>query len=389
MANVIRRRVITSAVKFETIQGVDAFAGGAASASADFFKSDVVVTFAPNIVQNPELTGTLEEAASIPGGTKVKIEFTCMAKGSGSAAVAPQWGKLMQLCSWQEQITAVAIAASAATAGTTNSATLGTGYSTTAEAYQGMPATLGVNPAGGLKTVISDYTAGKVATFAHTLAAALDTSTTVAIPAHVLYKPTSDTTVQKYATTIIYMDGVAWRFVGCQGNWTLDATGGGTAMLKFALSGVYASPVAATAPTGLVFDATEPPVWRQGIARLGGQLARASKASFDGGNVIFEPENPEAYEGFDIPVITRRAAKGSFDPLSSVTDTIARFAAFRAGNLVSAAIGLGTVPGNQIAVVSPTAKYTSMAQQNRSDLMADQVGFECPGPNASIFLAVY
>lgn len=386
--NVIRRRASTLAVKYEATPGVDAFAGAAPSAATDFLKADVGVTFNQTQVTNSENTYALETAAPIPGGTKVQITVTVMLKGSGAAGVAPQWGKLMNLCSWQEVLNPAPVAAQLATAGGTNHATLGAGFSAVAGAYQGMPAVLTGNPAGPFTTLIAQYSAARVATFVHNFPVALDGTTSVAIPANVLYRPVTDPALMQNGTLNCYMDGLLWKFTGCAGTWKLDMPAGGAGTLVFTLTGQYNEPVAAAAPAGIVFDAVTPPVFRQGIARSGGNLIRVSKISFDGGSKLYEPENPEAGEGFDPSIITSRDVKGTIDPLMSVADTIARMAAFKVGSQQSVAVAVGTVPGNIIGLVAPTTQFTGETPTNRNDLMAETIPFACPGPNSSLYLTV-
>ena len=72
----------------------------------------------------------------------------------------------------------------------------------------------------------------------------------------------------------------------------------------------------------------------------------------------------------------------------NVGDTIARAALFKSGAPTTAAIGLGAVPGNQIFVMSPRVQYTGLTPNNRNDLMAETLPFECAAPDASIILAV-
>ena len=383
----VRRRNATFAIKAEATQGVDAFGGAAPSLATDYLKADFNPTWTQQVLNNPELTGTLDESPSIAGGTKVSVQITCMLKGSGSAGVAPQWGKLMQICGWAETLS-TGVAAAAASAGSVNSATLGAGYAATAQAYRGMPVILSGNPAPSVLTLITDYTAAKVATFGHTFAAPLDGTTMVNLVPNALYKPTSDPAVEKSATIVLFQDGLAWKLLGCKGTWKIDVNGGGVGTIVFTVSGTWQDPTAVALPSGAVFDATQPPVFRNGMCRLNGLVARVSKASFDAGGTIFEPENPEAPEGFDPPVITKRNAKGTFDPLMNIADTIARVASFKSGAPQTTGVSFGTVAGNRIGIMSPRVQYTAFGAANRSDLMAENLSFECAMPDASIFLTV-
>jgi hypothetical protein len=388
MASYLRRSAVAVGVKIETTTGTDAWSGGVPVAGTDYVKADVDLSFDQSQIANPEKTGTIDVAPAIPGGTKVKVTLTCVLRGSGTPATAPQWGKLMQLCSYSSAAISP-ITATAATAGTANTATCAAGFSTVSQFFRGYPAILTGNPTGPVTTFVTDYTAAKVATFATIFSPILSTSTLVAIPAGTIFAPTSDTSVMKSGTIGLMIDGLMWKITGAVGTWDLDLTTGGIGMLKFTLSGQYNAPTSQATPAGIVFDSLQPPVFRGGVARLAGNAVRISKASFSAGCTIIEPENPEAAEGFDPPVITTRADTGSLDPLMNVTDTIARAAAFKSGTAQTIAMGLGTAAGNSFGVVVPSAQYTGFGPTNRNELMAENLPFAANGQDSGLFLVQY
>jgi hypothetical protein len=114
-----------------------------------------------------------------------------------------------------------------------------------------------------------------------------------------------------------------------------------------------------------------------------------SQASFDSGATVYDPENPEALMGFDPAIVTSRAVTGSMDPLMSVTDTIARVQAFKAGTAQTVAAGLGTVAGNRFGIVVPSGQYTGLTPNNRNDLMAETLPFAANGIDSSLFLTCF
>jgi hypothetical protein len=386
---IVRRRVTTIAAKIETTQGTDVFAGSP-NVATDFIKGDITITFDQQQTDNPEMTGSLDQAAGIAGGTKVRIEVTCQLKGSGTAGTAPQWGTLMQVCGYTQTVTAAAVGVpTAATAGSATTATLASPFAATAELYRGMPITLSGNPATPVTTTVTDYTVGRVATLGYTFSPVLSSSTLAQIPANVLYAPTSAPASMKSATVYCYMDGILWKVLGCVGNWAVDMTTGGTATIRFTMTGVYSAPTATSTPTGIVFDAAQPPVFRSGICRLSGSLARTSRVTFDSGNTLYEPEDPEASEGFDPSVITVRKSKGTMDPLMDSVNTVLRMAAFKAGATQSANVVLGTVAGNMVSITAPSVAYTSLTPQNRSEAYAESINFDCNGVDTSLYLSVF
>lgn len=384
------------AVRAEATPGVDAFGQAGPDPAVDFFRAQVTPNLVQQQIPNPETTGSLDAAAPIPGGTRGQVAVACVLRGSGTAITPPRWGRLMPACTWQEVVQAAAIPATAATVGGPDRVTLAAPYAATEQAYRGMPAVLAGNPAGPFLSLISDYGAGRVARFVHTFTPPLDTTTTVQIPPHVLYRPNSDPAAQNTATIYFYADGLSWRFTGCAGSWDLDLASGGVGQIRFAMQGQFVGVFAAPVPTGIVFDGKDeqgrdlqPPVFRDGICRLDRRLARASRLTVTGGVQLFDPENPEAVEGYDPSVGTGRQTGGSLDPLMNVTDTLQRTNDFRNGVAMSLGVALGNRPGNRFGLVVPQAQLSGSSPTNRQNLMAETLPFSATGINSSLYLTQF
>ena len=115
--SLIRMRNAAVAAKIETTPGTDVIAGS--PVTADFIAADIEVDFDPVIVENPELTGTLDRAPGIVGGLRPRLRLRIPLRGSGAAGTAPDWGKLMRCCTYSETVQAAAVGVpTAATAGT-------------------------------------------------------------------------------------------------------------------------------------------------------------------------------------------------------------------------------------------------------------------------------
>ena len=384
----VRRSNAVVAVRAETTPGVDAFGAAGPNPATDFLRADIGVNLEQQQIANPETTGSLDASPPIPGGTRGRVTLTCVLRGSGTPAVPPRWGRLMPACTWEEVVNAVGVAATAATVGGADRVTLPAPYVAADQAYRGLPAVLAGNPAGPFLTLVSDYTA-RVARFVHGFTPPLDTATTVAIPPHVLYRPSSDPAAQNTVTVYVYIDGLAWRFPGCAGSWDLDLTTGGIGQIRFSLQGQYAGIGPVPVPTGLVFDDLQPPVFRDGVCRLNRQKARVSRFTLSGGVQLFDPENPEAPEGYDASTATGRQAGGSMDPLMSVAETVARTEDFRNGVVQSVGAALGVTPGNRFGFVVPRAQLTGSSPTNRNNLMAEQLPFSAVGINSSTYLSQF
>ncbi len=391
----VRRLNAVVAVRAETTPGVDAFGQAGPDPAVDFFRAEVTPNLTQQQIPNPETTGSLDAAAPIPGGTRGQVAIGCVLRGSGGAATPPRWGRLMPACTWEEVVNAAGTAATAATVGGADRVTLPTPYAAADQTYRGMPVVLRGNPVGPFVTLISDYTA-RVARLVHTFTPPLDTTTTAQIPPHVLWRPNSDPAAQNTATIYFYCDGLLWRFTGCAGSWDLDLTAGAIGRINFQMQGQFVGSFAAPVPTGIVFDGRDqdgrdlqPPVFRDGICRLDRRLARASRLTVSGGVQLYDPENPEAVEGYDSSVATGRQSSGSLDPLMNVTDTLQRTNDFRNGTAMSLGAALGGRPGNRFGFVVPQAQLTGSSPTNRNNLMAETLPFSATGINSSLYLTQF
>lgn len=169
--------------------------------------ASIGLDFSGVTVENPEFNGTIHSPGPEIIGEKVKLTIRHLMRGPGGAAppAAGTWvpGRLIASCGFTEVVNAAAIPAApeAISAGTTSSATLGAGFAATAQLYKGVPAqlsALGALPGG--MTMIKDYTAGKVATFAETAAAAL--TGTIQIPKYLAYLFSDTTPTGKFMSRV-------------------------------------------------------------------------------------------------------------------------------------------------------------------------------------------
>ncbi|MCM8738287.1 hypothetical protein M5E06_29605 [Azospirillum sp. A1-3] len=382
----LRTRNAALLAKIETTEGTDA--NPAASTDAVLVENPQI-SFNPNTVQTNEVTGSLDGRGPITGGMTVQITCDVLLKGSGVPGTPPEWGDLMKAAGWAEVITAAAVpaAAEAATAGTTTSLTLSAGASGTAQTYRGMPLLLTGNPAGGATSFIADYTAGKVATLTDLFGTALSAATNYQVPVNVLYKPAS--TNIPSLTLYLYMDGLLYKVVGARANATLKLQSGNIGRISFTLTGMFAGKVDANVPTGLVYDATRPPVWKGGKALVNRVVSAMSSMSIEFGNQMTNPDNPNAAEGFDPSIITSRNMTGSCDPLETLVATRDSMAALRAGTQQIIHACYGITAGNRIGVTMPAAFYTNLQPGDRNGLMTNTHQFACTGQDAGSFLCLY
>ncbi|PWC86050.1 hypothetical protein TSH100_13830 [Azospirillum sp. TSH100] len=382
----LRTRNNALLAKIETTEGTDA---GPVPGTDAVLVENPQISFNPNTVQTNESTGSLDGRGPITGGMTVQLTFDVLLKGSGTPGTPPEWGDLMRAAGWAEVITAAAVPAvpEAATAGTTSSLTLGSGASGTAQAYRGMPLLLTGNPAAGATSFVADYTAGKLATLADLFGTALSTGTSYQVPVNVLYRPAS--TNIPSLTFYFYQDGVLYKVVGARGNATLKLQSGNIGRISFTFTGMFVSKTDASVPTGLVYDATRPPVWKGGKALVNRVASAMAAMSIEFGNQMTNPDNPNAAEGFDPSIITARNMTGSCDPLETLIATRDSMAALRAGTQQIIHASYGTAAGNRIGLTVPAAFYTNLQPGDRNGLLTNTHQFACTGQDAGAFLCLF
>ena len=382
----LRTRNAALLAKIETTEGTDA---GPVPGTDAVLVENPQISFNPNTVQTNESTGSLDGRGPITGGMTVQLTFDVLLKGSGTPGTPPEWGKLKKAAGWAEIITAAAVpaAAEAATAGTTTSLTLGAGASGTDQAYRGMPLLLSGNPAAGATSFVADYTAGKLATLTDLFGTALSTGTSYQVPVNVLYKPAS--VAIPSLTFYFYQDGVLYKIVGARGNATLKLQSGNIGRISFTFTGMFVSKTDASVPTGLVYDATRPPVWKGGKALVNRVASAMAALSIEFGNQMTNPDNPNSAEGFDPSIITARNMTGSCDPLETLIATRDSMAALRAGTQQIIHASYGTVAGNRIGLTVPAAFYTNLQPGDRNGLLTNAHQFACTGQDAGAFLCLF
>jgi hypothetical protein len=390
MSDTIRARQRMIALKVESTKGTDSIAGS--PASGDWVTCGFSLRFPQDATPQQWDNAAYEDAPMIPGGMRCEITITRQLAGSGAAGTAPTWGKLLQACRMEEVVQVAVGAPTAASAGSATTFTQsGAPFTNVGQTYRGMPVLLTGNPAAGATDIILDWTTTtRVGTLARTYSPVLDTSTLVQIPQNVLYKPTSDETVEKSLTAYVYIDGLRHRILGLSGTWGIGLRAGAPAVLTARLVGIVAAYNEAVAlPTNYTPITRQAPRWAGGIAQFNRALARCASLSFEMNARTYFPENPEAAEGYDAPIITSVGPRFNIDPASNTTHTPTRTTAFRSGTSVPFATTWGSVAGNRFALSCPSAQVVDLQPGERAELGVDTIVLQPDGPNASAFLSCW
>jgi hypothetical protein len=84
--------------------------------AGDYVTCNFSVRFSQDQSPNATETGAYEDLPPIPGGLRAEITATIQMAGSGAPGTAPEWGKLLRCCTYQETITATSVGAPTAAA---------------------------------------------------------------------------------------------------------------------------------------------------------------------------------------------------------------------------------------------------------------------------------
>lgn len=347
-----------------------------------------------------ESNGSYVAAAPMIVGQAVPLSFRSRIKGANaaySASVKPPLHAALQACGWRGQFMA-AVAAAALTAGATSEATLGTGFTGTAQLYRGMPLILSVGEGAGHMPLIVDYSAGKVAILSDLFSAALDTTTMAEIPANWTYAGTSPAdaaarlTDHPCVTVGWYEDGNLYQWADVRGTLDLEGDTARPGFGVFNLSGTYIGATAAAMPANAVVASHSAPTLVKGTGLPPAALINRvplpiSNWALRNGGGLETPEDPNTPFGFGAGQIVGRKPMFEADPLRtlvSTRDAIAEIGAAVSGAATTYPIALrfGSAANNRWSLLLPKAQPVSADPAMRGALRADQIGWQALSPGA-------
>jgi len=274
----------------------------------------------PKTTQNNEVRGTKGTGATIVGGFQPDFSLTAPFRGGGAAATAPRAARLSRAAGFLETTAAILPASGTfvCTAGTVNSVTIdgttgsGTQLPSTAGALVGRTVVLGVNPAAGATCLCTSYTisgASRIIGLSQDFASTLGVTTTVQLPAGMLYTPLSSQDV--FLSAEHYMGGRVKRFSDVRANLKIAIKGGDLVKFTWDCFGTFVSDADVAVPV-LDFSSLGPPgIALDGQAFLNGKIVALTSADIDCGIAKSFHENPNVKPGFESTPIQKRNVKGS------------------------------------------------------------------------------
>lgn len=392
---VLRMRAAALLAKTEAVEGTFE----APSASTDgILVENPTWQLNQNNISTDEVTGSLDPAADIPAGGTVTVNFDVYLKGSGVAITAPELDVLFRICAWKPTTQALAIGPDLPSAGTTSTATLdgtGTPFTAANDAYIGMPINIYDGTDVLARSVVTDWVlATKLLTIGDVLSSVINTGNDIEIPAHVLYKPVSAASDIPSASLRFLIDGLYHDVAGCRGTMTFSLDAGGAGKFSFSITGLFVEKddLALPAITYPAFDVPKL-VWRNdnnnGAFLMNGVRQGIRQFTFDNGNQLTNPADPNDAEGFDVGIITRRVMQGSINPRATLVADRDELSKYRAGTQTALLVRAGISTGNRFHMYIPKAQYTNYGYEDQDGIVAESLPFKCVGQNTGAYMAFY
>lgn len=361
-------------IKTQTAEGTPATPSAATDAIP--FETDSVTFTNPYTSESSnEANGSFVSGAPLVVGQPATIRFRSRVKGANlaySASVKPPLHEAFAICGLRGLFTA-AIATALLTAGTGTTATLGTGFTGTAQLYTGMPLVLTAGVGSGNTPLITNYTAGRVATLSDLFSPVLDTTTSASIPGNWTYAGTSPRdaagrlTDHPCGTIYVYQDGVLHQFVDCRGRVDFSGDTARPGFAEFEVVGTYISSTDVAVPTGTVIANQSAPLLVKGAGTPPAALVNRkplpiSKWTSSVGGQLESPADPNTTFGFGPGQIGSREPMFGCDPLATLIATRNTLAEIGAFSQYPIALRFGSVATNRWSLLHPVAQ--PVAQEN-------------------------
>lgn len=321
-----------------------------------------------------EFTGSIHRPGAKVGGSTFEATGRFLLRGPGGASVPAAGafvpGRLLRAAGFAETIISAAIGPEAVSGGTTTAATLGAGATGTADLYTCLAIMLDALGAqqNGL-TMIKDYTAGKVASFAETHSGAITGDYT--IPEQLAYVLTSATPPTLSAS--LWMGNKRYNGVGCAvSNLRIAAptfTRNQTEYpsIEFTITGDLEGDADEAAPTPDTTIAVPP--FKDGKLWIANTKLGGSSFGIDLGAEVDYAPNPNKVTGNDSAQLVGTTRSANVN-LNQVAKTVFDFLAMADAQAYHSLMALwGLASGNRVGLIVPEARCNYGSPDNSGNFV--------------------
>lgn len=174
-------------------------------------------------------------------------------------------------------------------------------------------------------------------------------------------------------TLYAYYDGTLHAITGALGTFTLDATGGQFAKLKWEFTGQYV-PMVDAPLVNPVFERTLPPQVQLARLNIDNFSATVNAMTFTQANTIQPRPDVNGSDGYSGVRLTARKPTGGIDPEATLVASHDFWGRMSAATRMPFQMRVGSQPGNTVWMFAPNTQYDKMTYKDRAGLRVYDAG---------------
>jgi hypothetical protein len=368
-------RIRQIAAKIETTEGT---AESLAAADAALLAYDPKINFDVEMFERNPARESLSRLSKISGKRPASFTFRILMRGSGTAATAPGWGKLLKACGFNES-TLKSINIGAITNGPFQHGETITG-GTSAATGRVVIKTANGAAAIWFVTLTGTFQSGEVITGGTSGA----TATTSSTPSNIgiEYKPltlNAAFTNVPSLTMAGYEQGLRKLLKGCRGKVGFNFTGGQPAAMEFEFMGVEAGVADVAMLSGISYGTTIPPAFLSAAFSINAYSAKVGELKLDVNNTMAAREDVNESRGILSYIIGDRVVNGSFNPEMVLAATHDFHTLWFNNTEMILDFTVGSASGNKFRFYGSKAQYTKIDDEDRDGIKIARATFDLNG----------
>jgi hypothetical protein len=358
------------AAKIEAVEGA---AETLAAADAKLLVYSPKVSFDIAMFERNPARQSFSNIAKLPGKRPASLAYRLELRGSGTAAVVPEWAKLLHACGFGvNQLKSMNI-------GAVSNGPFQHGETITG-GTSGAQGRVVINTADGSSNIYfvsisGTFESGETITGGTSGATATTSSTPTTVGNEL--KPISDNIPS--LTQGSYEDGVRKLLKGSRGKVKLGFKSGEPVLLDFDFQGVEAGVSDTSFLADVAYENTKPPVFLSALFSVDDYSAKIGEMDIDIGNNLAVRDDVNDLRGILSFAITGRNVIGSFNPEMVSCAAHDFHDRWFSGAEMVIDFTIGQTPGNKFRFYVPRAQYTKVDDEDRDGLQLAKSAFSLNG----------
>jgi hypothetical protein len=363
-----RRRQI--AVKTEAQEGV---AEAVSAVDAKLLVYDPKASFDTEMFERNPARRSFSPLGKIPGKRPAGLSYRLELRGSGSAAVLPEWAKVFGACGLEAgELKSMGIGA------VTGGPFLHTEFisgGTSGAVGLVVIKTANGSPSMYFVPITGTFQSGETITGASSGATSVISSAPVS--AGFILHPVSDEIPS--VTQGLYEDGMRKLIKGSRGKAKISLKSGEPVMADFEFQGVEAGVTDEAMLEDIAHETTKPPVFLNALFTVDGFAARIEAMELDLANTLVSRDDVNDAKGILSFAITSRNYQGSFNPEMVKAVEHDFHTKMFSGQEMTVDFTVGSVAGNKFRFYIPRAQYVKVEDEERDGLQLAKCSFSLNG----------